>query len=298
MARQGQNRQTRLGFVVQKLVSGDRVTVSEVQSYGNGIDERTARGDLIALSQLRTRRFRGGIAPANALYSDAQRTKRLEEKLDVAEEAATLFSAHTSIAASPGSTVAMTYAALLEHGIAAAVITNSLALAEHATTEGTSVYLVGGEYAPDVDALVGADAVEGFRRRTPCRQGLLGVSGIDGRGTLYVKHDAEVPVLRAMLEAVEERLVIVANIQKIGKGDPWRIGTLAELASEEREVVLVTNRHQDWRGELGSDYDRAKNVIERLAELEKELTTRGIEFRVHAVGRSREPSPRRNRKSR
>jgi DeoR/GlpR family transcriptional regulator of sugar metabolism len=283
-------RQLRLGYLIANLLSGHEIRVEQLQAFGEGVDERTARGDLIAVSHLRVRRFRGGIAPASELFHFAQRLNHIEAKQDIAQFAAKLFSAHASTAASPGTTVALTYAEMLEQGIAPVIVTNSLALVEYAPLQGFPVYLLGGEYNADIHALIGRDAEDGFRRLAPCRHGLLGVSGItvtsDLRASLYVKHDAERRVLQAMLDAVTEKLIIVADVHKLGRGDPWQIGTITDLAVDEREVAFVTNHCDDWNKELDSHYDAAKQTCERLAELEQNLRIQNTRFQLHLVPRA------------
>jgi hypothetical protein len=153
------------------------------------------------------------------------------------------------------------------------VVTNSLVLAEHADASGP-LHLVAGEYNPQINGVVGTDAENGFRQR-PCRVGLVGVSGFSvtqgGECILYVHHDAEVPVLRAMLEEVKETIIIVVNVQKLGRQDPWQIGELSRLSKPNgghaRQVIVVTNFPEDWKLDLGSKVEDANMTYAALLKM-------------------------------
>lgn len=263
-------RRLRAGTILAHLQDRGKVELADLKEYGS---ERTIRSDFAAIHQLRTCRVRGGIKLAGSnSYAGQARLDHLEAKLDVASKAAEQFPPSCSVAASPGSTVALTFAALVEKGTACAVITNSLSLPEYATGEGSPLHLVPGGYNESIHGVVGEDAAQGFRRN--CRIGLLGVSGLDfvdsGECVLYVRHGAEVPVLSEMLNHVTEKIVIVANIQKLGHSDAWPIGTLAGLITSpsphgfKRQVVLVTNNVEEWREDLGEHYPVAADRFRRL----------------------------------
>jgi DeoR/GlpR family transcriptional regulator of sugar metabolism len=262
-------RQARIGFAVSRLLRGEDVTLELLRAFGAKEDERTLRADLTALAELRARRTRGGLSPATKFYHEAQRSRHLNEKLAVAYEAAKLFDPSASIAASAGSLVKLTIAELMERGVSPALVTNSLALAELAPDQG---YFVPGNYSKDVHALVGADTAAAFRSKG-CRQGVVGVSGVkivdspDQPIGLYVRHADEMPLLQAMVESVGELLVVVTDVHKLGKGDPWQFGTLQSL-SLKRRVALVTNRCEDWKSELEEHFVNARKTRDALRKLE------------------------------
>lgn len=258
-------RETRLGFVLGRLLKGKSVSVDELKTKMR-VDERTARSDLLAISQLRIRRSRGQLEPAQRRFHDAQRITNIRQKREVAEAASTLFDSSSSIAASPGSTVAVCYGELIEKGISPALVTNSLALIEHASADASTIYVVGGEYSAGIHAMVGTAAARGFEKLEPCRYGLLGLSGILTAGThpkLYLAHAAEIPVVNSLLQRVLERVVIVATVEKLGKGDPWLLSDLGDL-TQDREVVLVTNEPREWKEELGRQYERSSRAFADL----------------------------------
>lgn len=292
------SKQERLGYIVCQLLQAQEVTVADIMRRFRA-SERTARADLTEINELRTRRFRGGIASANLFY-DVQRLKNRDAKDAVALEAAKYFSTGVSIAASPGTTVARTYGQLIENGIAAPVVTNSVGITEHVGP--STVYMVGGEYIANIHALAGSDAVKGFEQRNPCRHGLLGASGItvtaDGDIRLFVQHDPEVTVIRKMLEVVTERLVIVATVHKLGRGDPWQVGSINELTQTIASVVLVTNHPPDWADEMDKeDYQRAEESYRGL----KSLAAKNKRFEVVGARRidaRNEPHSNKARKAR
>lgn len=281
-------KEARLGRIAKLLLAGDAVDTKEL-ARSFGVDERTARDDIIEiveLGKLRPSRLRGGICVASETYHQIALLRYRELKRDVAARAAEYFDSSGSIAASPGTTVAMTYAMLVERGGVPAIVTNSIALAaEPFSTAAANITLVGGHCDARINATTGTAATGGFRNHK-CRDGLLGVSGITGEGVLYVAHDAEVPVLEAMLDSVKEKLVIVADLTKVGHPDPWIVGRIDRLSSE-RAVVLVTNDVNDWEDELdGEVIGKAREAIAQLRGLadenkfELELVSRGHRHRL------------------
>ncbi len=270
------HRQQRLGYIVDSLVRGKNVVDVKELAERFQISERAARDDMNtihAFSQLRTGRVVRGTGLTGELYHDIARARHISAKLDVGAKASEQFDPASSIAASPGTTVAWTYAALTQRGKAAVIVTNSFAVVEHASARSTNITLVGGLYDPAINAVVGPLAEKGFRDYK-CRDGLLGVSGITADGTLYVHHDQEVSVLEAMLAAVQEKLVIVADIHKVGRGDPWIIGSVRQLATDRRQVIFVTNDPQGWRSELGDLASKTEAACDALRAIEKELGSR------------------------
>jgi DeoR/GlpR family transcriptional regulator of sugar metabolism len=276
------NRQSRITHIFAELIAGKSVTVSQLGKLGN-IGERTARTDIANLLALISgfKRIRGGISPGTCesgsdYYAVRARSENIEAKQDVATHAARVFTPGSSVAASPGSTVALTYGAMLEQGIGCPIVTNSLAIAEHGANPGSQIYLVAGQYSPNIHGTIGDDAVKGFSNR-PCRVGVVGVSGFslnkDGKFVLRVQHDAEVPVLCEMLESIQETIVIVVNIQKLGRVDPWQIGTLVELKESRknnyhRNVIVVTNDFSEWKDELKDGIrEEAQRVFKALTDL-------------------------------
>lgn len=284
-------RQLRLGFAVSRLVRGLEVTLDDLKGISGKADERTLRADLSALAQLRIRRSRGKLSPATGYYHEAQRSKHLAEKLGVAAEAAKLFDPSASVGATAGSMSALTIAALMERGVSPALVTNSLSIAELAPEQ---AYFVPGNYNPHIHALVGLETAAAFRSKG-CRQGVVGVSGVkvvdspDGQIGLFVRHADEMPVLQAMLESVSELVVIVANVQKLGKGDPWQFGTVHSLSSK-RPVALVTNRCEDWKRELGENYMTARRTRDALRAYEASVKSASRPFVLVEVPREHSKS--------
>lgn len=262
-------RQERIAFIILELLAGRTV---EVEAFCKrfDVDERTARADIARVADLRIVRSPGKIStgPSSTSFHEQQRSIHLDAKRDVAATAALQFDSTTSIAACAGTTVAMTITEIRERGIEPAVVTNSLAVAEH---DPKRVYFVPGDYDSQINALVGKDAAQGFSEHA-CRMALVGVSGLtvseDLRLAFYVKHRSEVEVLQAVLDAVSESIVVVANVEKIGHADPWQFAVLPGLDISHRRIVVVTNRISDWKNELNADYDRAAKTLERLRNFE------------------------------
>lgn len=254
----------RLGFAVDAMLAYGHLSAQQLVTEFS-VTDRTARKDLATLAQFNEKpisRAPGSLAWHNAStwYSDTARTQDITAKRDVAAMAAAEIPSSTSLALSPGSTVALTFDALLADGAYCNAVTNSLSIPPNAGS--SPVYIVGGEYSRHIHGLVGPDAAAAFAQR-PSRVSLVGVSGLAASShpddcTLYVHHDAEVPVLRAMLEQAQEKIIIAVNIQKLGRGDPWQLGTIAGLHQlnhgRHREIVVVTNELTDWEKSIDPRY--------------------------------------------
>ncbi len=277
-----QKRQVRLNYIFSQLISGKEVTVKEIEEQCK-VTDRTARADIanFLASQDAWERTRGGVGrrlPQPNRYADQAWTEHIDAKQAVATCAAREITPGSSLSASPGSTVALTVGALNSEGIGCSIVTNSLALTKQTASHDAQVYYVAGQYSPNIHGMVGLDAVRGFQER-PCRAGLVGVSGFSlnqaGQCVLRVKHDAEVPVLRSMLQHVEELIVVVFNIHKLGICDPWQIGTLNELGATgrggTRRIIVVTNEFNDWKDAFksGNERDAALRTFNELRELSK-----------------------------
>ncbi len=254
----------RLGYLHERLSRNEIVSIPAMAEKF-GVTERSVRDDIIFLTHLRIWRSPKTVRCSEKFYYDIRLNRHREAKLDVAETAANILDPTASIAASPGTLVAMTFGELADKGGTAAIFTNSMALIETRTEASRNITITGGEYDPEINCLVGDKAIGGFESK--CREGLVGVSGISAEGTLYVGHSPEVRVIKQMLDSVLERCVCVAEISKIGRGDPFNIGNLVNLTKNNRRVVLVTNDPADWEEILGANSKTTKNAFKNLQAL-------------------------------
>jgi DeoR/GlpR family transcriptional regulator of sugar metabolism len=280
-----QKRQTRLNWIFSQLVAGREVTVDKIHEHCK-VSDRTARADIANFLSLQNawERTPGGVGRRIRkpnCYADKAWSEHIDAKQDVAIDAALVVTPGCSLSASPGSTVALTVGALNSEGIGCSIVTNSLALIDYATSPDAQVYYVAGQYSQNIHGMLGLDAVKGFEDR-PCHAGLVGVSGCSlnqaGQCVLRVKHDAEVPVIRTMLQHVQELIVVVFNVHKLGVCDPWQIGTLNELAATDRggsrRIVVVTNEFSHWEEEFKTKNEReaALKTFDKLDELDRNGT--------------------------
>jgi len=161
----------------------------------------------------------------------------------VGQTVAEMVPPRASIACSPGTTVAPAIADVLEAKKFVNVMTNSCAVLDHVThLDQVRLDFTGGEYDRVIHACVGNTVVEAFRN-AHFSHALIGVSGVDKYGNMFVKHRQEVEILRQIMESTTEQIYVLATIDKLAQADMWCFGAIGELEKSRprRRVLVVTN---------------------------------------------------------
>ena len=231
---------------LKQLLDGEEVTATGLRDQ-IGCSLKTGRGILAYLERFLlglARTQRGLRLGGSSSYYRGSLARDIELKTRVAAKVYDLAKGLRSLAFGPGTTAALCARQLREEGGCPVLVTCNLGLIDLLGEGGVgAIELVGGTYAASIHACVGR-AAEGFRQ-AHCEAAIVGVSGIDAEGRLYVAHTSEVPVICELLRAVTTDVYIVFDSTKIGKTDTFEFTTiraiLAESSHPSRTVHIVTN---------------------------------------------------------
>lgn len=169
-------------LILQLLNERRAVTVIEL-TQALGASEATIRRDLNALHELgRLNKVHGGATALNGAFSASEAdmsTKlalHMPEKDAIAAYAATLIEDDDFVYLDAGTTTER----MIEHlsHTKAGFVTNGIEHARLLTRKGCKTFMLGGQFKPSTEAIVGAMAVDSIRRYnfTKCFMGTNGVS--------------------------------------------------------------------------------------------------------------------------
>lgn len=188
----------------------------------------------------------------------------------IAAEAVKLVPPSSTIACSPGTTVARTVARILEMHPYMSVITNSFGVLDHIPhVHHSTIQFVGGTYDPATHSCLGDEALESLtgtaeagRTGPTWSHAIIGVSGIDLGGNLFVKHREEVKILKALATKTTDEVLIVASVEKLAQSDTWSFTTIEQLSTGSRSVKIITNPIEDMppRSANSNDTDHRINT--------------------------------------
>ncbi|MGW4632496.1 DeoR/GlpR family DNA-binding transcription regulator [Nocardia sp. NPDC004415] len=220
---------------------GDRGRVSVAELADRyGVTTETVRRDLAVLDRLGLiRRVHGGAVGSGALTTlepgTAEREgTRAAEKDRIATLALPFLpAAGGSVLFDAGTTTARV-AAALPTDLDLVAVTNSLPIAARLTGfAGVRVQLLGGRVRGVTQAAVGAETLR-LLGELRVDVALLGTNALTLRHGLSTPDPEEAAVKRAMIAAAD-RVVVVADADKIGREDFVRFGTVGDID------VLVTD---------------------------------------------------------
>ncbi|TVR68921.1 MAG: DeoR/GlpR transcriptional regulator [Spirochaetaceae bacterium] len=180
-----------------------RLSVSTVtmRAYLNGLGEK---GYLY--------RVRGGAVPTIHPEIIEREQRRQPEKRLIAEAAAGLVADGDTIMIEAGTTTAMVVRYLLGKRDVSLVTNNTLALAHSRGNPGLRVQVVGGEYRPATESVVGPLALEHIRR-FHVRTAFVGTDGFSPRNGLSTHLVEGAEIVKAMATAAD-RVVLLADSSK------------------------------------------------------------------------------------
>jgi len=176
-------------------------------------------------------------------YYWSQTIRNMELKERVAEEVAKRIPQRSSVACGSGTTVAQAIARVLEARSFVNVMTNSCGVMEHLTALGqTKMEFAGGLYDQTIHACLGTQVVKAFAH-AHFSQALIGVSGVDRDGNLFVAQSQEEEILRQILKSTTDQIYILATVDKLARNDMWPFANINELAKTKNgpTVNLITN---------------------------------------------------------
>ncbi len=207
--------ETRRREIAEHLRTAGAVTVAEVEERF-GVSPMTARRDLAELERRGVvRRTHGGaVLPAVSAHEDSF-ARRLEanagEKAALAEAAVGLMSPRETVFLDSSTTTYFVARRLVETGLAATVLTNSLPVMELLFNEGgpaLEVIGIGGTLRRLTRSFVGPFAVRTVQGHFADRL-FLSVKGVAPNGMLTDADPLEAEVKRAMIEQAGEPTLLI-----------------------------------------------------------------------------------------
>jgi DeoR/GlpR family transcriptional regulator of sugar metabolism len=216
--------ETRRREIADALRSNGAVTVAELEARF-GVSPMTARRDLDELERrgLVRRTHGGAVLPTTSAHEDsfARRMKvETEAKRRLAEEAVALLSPRETVFLDSSTTSYFVARLMIERGIAATVLTNSLPVMELIFNEGgpdVELIGIGGTLRRLTRSFVGPYAVRTVQGHFADRL-FLSVKGLTETGTMTDADSLEAEVKRAMIPQAGESTLLVDHTKLLARG--------------------------------------------------------------------------------
>ncbi len=243
--------------IVELLQKNGSVRVAELSRLYS-VSEVTIRTDLEHLeSQGQLSRVHGGAVGTGKLYANMDLSERYMtnamSKRALAGAAAELIENNDTIMMNAGTTLAYVLHCI-QGKKNISIVTNSIQNAlEISSYPGVNVILLGGEIDAKYQFTYGNDArvqLEGYH----ANKCILSVDGIDGRDGLTLYYANESSIVRAMIAASEE-VIVVADASKLGRSAFSRVAGLDDID------ILVTGI-KEGSEEILTLREMGKEVIE------------------------------------
>ena len=206
-----------------------------------GISESTARRDLTLLDkQGRLQKVRGGAMIIGDVYSTKEDTvlqkkdRNLEEKVEIAKYAASLIEPNDFVYLDAGTTTELMIEYITSRQ--AVFVTNAISHAKLLAEKGCRVYLLGGEFKSQTEAIVGEEAMEMLSKYN-FTKGFWGTNGISvskGYSTPEIK---EAMVKKYSMKNCK-RCYILADASKFDQLSS------VKFADFEQATILTTELHK------------------------------------------------------
>jgi DeoR family galactitol utilization operon repressor len=202
--------------IIRYLAEDEGVSVAEL-SRRLGVSEVTIRTNLGQLEAkgLIVRHKRGGAVPAFHQHILSRQKSMVEEKERIAKAAAALIEEGDHIMLVAGTTTALVARHLLgKRDIH--IVTNSTLLLSHVRINPSiRVTLIGGEFRPSMEGMVGPLAVTEIRQ-FHVKYAFIGTDGFSTAGGVTAHHIEEAEMVKAVAGQTD-KLVLVADSTKYGK---------------------------------------------------------------------------------
>jgi len=175
-------------------------------------------------------RYHGGVGPASSVENltyDARKRIGLSDKRRIARAVAREIPNNASLFINIGTTTEAVANALLGHS-GLRVITNNINVANILRKNSeTEVIIAGGVVRTRDGGVVGGATVD-FIRQFKVDYGVIGISGIDGDGTLLDYDYREVRVAQAII-ANSRKIYLAADHSKFSRNALVRLGSLVDI---------------------------------------------------------------------
>jgi DeoR/GlpR family transcriptional regulator of sugar metabolism len=215
--------ETRRLEIVESLRSNGAVTVAEVEDRYD-VSAMTARRDLDELERrgLVQRTHGGAVLPSTAAHEDSfarRMNVSREEKERLAAAAVEMLSARETVFLDSSTTSYFVARRMIDTGLSATVLTNSLPVMELIFNEGQDVELIGigGTLRRLTRSFVGPFAVRTVQGHFADRL-FLSVKGLTETGMLTDADPLEAEVKRAMISQAGESTLLVDRSKLLARG--------------------------------------------------------------------------------
>jgi DeoR/GlpR family transcriptional regulator of sugar metabolism len=227
--------ETRRREIAEALRSNGAVTVAELEARF-GVSPMTARRDLDELERrgLVRRTHGGAVVPTTSAHEDsfARRMKvETEAKRRLAEEAVAMLSPRETVFLDSSTTSYFVAKLMIERGLAATVLTNSLPVMELIFNEGgpdVELIGIGGTLRRLTRSFVGPFAVRTVQGHFADRL-FLSVKGLTETGMMTDADPLEAELKRAMIPQAGESTLLVDHTKLLARGLSV-VASVAELS--------------------------------------------------------------------
>ena len=234
----------RKSVILDLLVEENSVTVSELAKR-LGVTPVTARADLAALEEegLLIRTHGGAIPAHHTQLMERMRTGR-ERKGTIAKAAAAMIEEGDTVIISAGTTTALIAKYLLGKRDIHIVTNNTLVLAYARTNPNLRVTLVGGEFHPEEEGIVGPMAMAALDQ-FHVSKAFIGIDGASVKQGFTAHFIQSADLVRKMAEQADQ-VIVLSDSGKFGKPGFARILTFESVDT------LVTDEEitEEFEGEV------------------------------------------------
>lgn len=237
------------------------------------IDLRTARVVLSDLQYFGTQiKFaQDGVHLGSIAYYHTNLAIASSQKDGIADSFVRVIPPNVTLACSCGTTVTRCARRLFENSQYHVIVTNNIGVIDELNdTNSGNLVFSGGHYHRGFHGCVGESAIATFQN-AKCEAALIGVSGINEQGELFVRHDQEIPVLYQILASVQRLVYVVADARKLTLEDTWRFIRLSDLLQDEQrpdlKIKIITSPEDTLQEK--SLRIRAKKVRQALGAMDR-----------------------------
>ncbi|QLK85480.1 DeoR/GlpR family DNA-binding transcription regulator [Staphylococcus sp. 17KM0847] len=206
----------RHALIIEALEQHNFLKLQQLMAY-TGSSASTIRRDLTKLQEegLLTRVHGGAKLVSLSLEPElsTKRTQHIEEKIEIAKQAAQLINDGDDLYLDAGSTTLEMIPFITATGIT--VVTNGLSHVEALLKQGIHTYIIGGEMKPNTMAVVGTRAVK-FLKNYCFDKAFLGINGIDETSGLTTPDEREAMMKEVAIQQSQQAYVL-ADHSKFGQ---------------------------------------------------------------------------------
>jgi DeoR/GlpR family transcriptional regulator of sugar metabolism len=177
-----------------------------------------------------------------------------------------------ALACGNGTTVTSCVRVLLpERDLYNVLITSNLGIIE--SQKGGPIYnltLCGGVFKSEINGCVGSQAVRTFED-SRCEAALIGVSGINTRGELFVRYSEETEVLKQIANSTTSHIYVVASAKKLSQEDTFKFLDIRDTLERKANIrfTIITSPFQEL--DTQEKKDKAEVVYNKLKEMDKKV---------------------------